>query len=262
MRISLLSSQPHDLTLRWVADGFHRLGHDVETTTRPGLPLTDAGPLGHRVRDGWGTAPDVVVALGVEAGLAGMVATRGTAVPMLARIDRPGRSGDPATTRVEAALARGATGVLCASPHELADLVRHGVPRSALHLLPEAVDVASLRPDEVSAGGDDPEPVAAADDTPESVHRVLRGMAAGRPAVVVAEGGLPDLVADAVCGLVVPSTADVDRAVRALSGDGVRRAAMGMAAADRVVACFDTAVVVPALGRLLDKMVPEAQAAA
>ena len=42
-------------------------------------------------------------------------------------------------------------------------------------------------------------------------------------------------------------------AVQSLVADSVRRASMGMAAADRVSACYDTPVGVERLGRILDE---------
>jgi hypothetical protein len=60
-------------------------------------------------------------------------------------------------------------------------------------------------------------------------------------------------VADHVTGLVVRTEDDLPAAVHALATDEIRREAMGMAAADRVEACFATAVVVEALGRLVDE---------
>jgi hypothetical protein len=249
LHIALLCCQPHDLTVQWAADGLTALGHDVEVVHRPDLPLTAAGSLGYDVADGWTDAPDAVLALDPVAGLAATVATRERPAPLLVRLPRPGRSGDPATTRVERAVARGARAVLAASPRELDDLVRLGIARPRLHVVPEAVDAGPLRPAQVP---DDPEPVAATDDDAGSVHTVLRAMAAGRPAVVADVGGLPDLVADEVSGVVVPGADAVRHALLALAADQVRRASMGMAAADRVAACFDTAVVVPALGRVLE----------
>lgn len=249
MRVALLCSQPHDLTLRWVEGGVRDLGHQVETTHRPDLPLTDAAPVGYRLADGWADPPDAVLALGTAAGLAGLVATRERPARLLLRLDRPGRSGEAETTRVEGALARSVDSVLAGSPTDAESLVRLGVPRSRVHLLPDAVDAAAVRPALVE---DDPQPVVAVDETAESVHALLRGMAAGRPAVVVDEGALPDLVADGVCGLVVGRDR-LRAAVQSLVADSLRRASMGMAAADRVSACYDTPVVVETLGRLLDE---------
>lgn len=252
MRLTLLCTQDHDLTLRWMADGLTALGHDVQVTHRPGLPLTAAGGLGYDVADGWTDQPDAVLALGLVAGVAAVVATRERPAPVLLRLPHAGRSRDAETVRVERAVLRAATTVLAGSTSDLEALVELGTPRGRVHVVPEAVDAAPLRPAQVP---DAPEPVVATDDSTESVHALLRGMAAGRPAVVRDVGSLPDLVADDVSGIVVPNGADLRLAVAGLAADAVGRSAMGMAAADRVAACFDTTVVVPALGRLLDETV-------
>ncbi len=259
MRIALLCSHSHDLTLRWVEDALRSLGHEVETAHRPGLPTADAASLGYRLADGWTDAPAAVLALGTAAGLAGLVATRERPAHLVLRLERPGRSGDHEATRVEAALARAADTVLAASPSETEDLVRMGVPRARVHVVPEAVEGASLHP---AASTDDPMPVVALDDSAGSVHDLLRGMAAGRPAVVVDAGCLPDLVAEGVCGVVVPSRGDLRSALLALTADGIRRSAMGLAAADRVNACYDAPVVTAALGRTLERVVTAATRAA
>ena len=117
-------------------------------------------------------------------------------------------------------------------------------------MLPEAVDVTGVQ---ARQGGDGTaDVVVAGDDGPADVTAVLEGMAAGRPAVVPDRGVLADLVADGVTGVVVPAR-DLASAARALQADPMRREAMGMAATDRVQACFDTSVVVPMLGRLVDE---------
>ncbi len=249
MRVTLLCCQSHDLTVTWVESGLQALGHDVETVHRPGLRVADAGTLGYQVADAWSAAPHAVMALDAVAGVAATVATRERSTRLVVRLPRAGRSGDPATTRVEAAVTRNAHTVLGTSAGELERLVQLGATRSRLRVLPEAVDLSSVP---TGTEADDPDPVVAVDDQPEAVHDLLRGMAAGRPAVVLDVGSLPDLVAESVSGIVVPTPADVRPALVALSTDSLRRAAMGMGAADRVAACYDTSVVVPALDRLLD----------
>jgi glycosyltransferase involved in cell wall biosynthesis len=65
---------------------------------------------------------------------------------------------------------------------------------------------------------------------------VLEAMAAGLPVVVTPVGGLPDLVEDAVTGLVVPvdDVAALSAAIARLVGDEPLRLALGRAARDRV----------------------------
>jgi glycosyltransferase involved in cell wall biosynthesis len=154
---------------------------------------------------------------------------------------------------VERALARSGARLLARSPSELDVLAGLGAPRSAVRVLPEAVD-AGATIGATKTGSADAQPVVVAiDDTAAEVSAVLEGMAAGRPAVVLDRGILGDLVADHVTGLVVRAEPDLPGAVRSLAADGMRREAMGMAAADRVQACFATEVVVEALGRLVDE---------
>jgi glycosyltransferase involved in cell wall biosynthesis len=117
-------------------------------------------------------------------------------------------------------------------------------------VLPEPVDAGAIT--KTPSAGAEPV-VVATDDSVADVSAVLEGMAAGRAAVVLDRGILGDLVADQVTGLVVRTEGDLPAAVHALAADGMRREAMGMAAADRVQACYATAVVVEALGRLVDE---------
>lgn len=257
MHVSVVSTLPSSAVrpkvgpLAWMPDALRALGHDVHVVDRPGLVPDSAADLGYHLADSWASdAPDVVVALGWLAGLAAQVATRERKVPVLLRLPRPGRSGDPSVSRVERALARSGVTLLAASPSEAEVLSTLGAPRARVRVLPEALDVAALRPRPAGAGEDI---VLAVDDSPEDVALVLAGMAAGRPAVVLDQGTLGDLVADGVSGIVASSRSELMIAARALRADPMRREAMGMAAADRVDACFDTAVVGPVLGRLLDE---------
>jgi type III pantothenate kinase len=97
------------------------------------------------------------------------------------------------------------------------------------------------------------DPVVATRDDDAAVHELLVAMASGRAAVVATHGSLPDLVVDGVTGVVVPDGDDLAATARTLRGDPLRRDAMGLAAADRVAACYDTTVVATALGRLLEE---------
>jgi glycosyltransferase involved in cell wall biosynthesis len=255
MHVSLVSTLPTSPArpADRLADALRGLGHDVRVVDRPDLDPSGAAALGYGLADSWdGAAPDVVVALGWLAGLAAQVATRERSVPVLLRLPRPGRSGDLAVTRVERALVRSGATLLAAAPSEAEALAVMGAARTRVRVLPETVDVATVaRRDEGDPAGADV--VVVADDTPEGVAALLEAMAAGRPAVVVDRGVLADLVADGVSGIVVPSPDDLALTARALQTDRMRCEAMGMAAADRVQACFDISVVRPLLGRLLDE---------
>ena len=250
--VSTLPSAPAGPAGR-LADGLRTLGHEVRVVDRPDLEPNRAADLGYGLADAWaGAAPDVVVALGWLAGLAAQVATRERSVPVLLRLPRPGRSGDPTVTRVERALVRSGVTLLAAAPSEAEALVLMGAPRTRVRVLPEAVDAAAVAR-RAEGDRDRAGVVVAADDTPADVAAVLEGMAAGRPAVVLDRGVLADLVADGVSGVVVASPGDLALTARALQADPMRCEAMGMAAADRVQACFDTSVVLPILDRLLDE---------
>ncbi len=256
MQVTILLTLPpdQDRSRAWLPDALTTLGHDVDVVDRPGLEPDRAAALGYQVADTWTTRrPDVVLAVGWVAGLATQVATREVPVPVLLRLPRPGRSGSAAVTRVERALARSGARLLARSPSELAVLAGLGAPRSAIRVLPEAVDaVAAGETTKTGSAGAEPV-VVATDDSAAEVSAVLEGMAGGRPAVVLDRGILGDLVADHVTGLVVQAERDLPAAVRSLAADGMRREAMGMAAADRVQACFATEVVAEALGRLVDE---------
>jgi glycosyltransferase involved in cell wall biosynthesis len=255
MHVSLVSTLPSSPAgpAGRLADALRALGHDVRVVDRPDLDPGEAAALGYGLADSWDSAaPDLVVALGWLAGLVAQVATRERSVPVLLRLPRPGRSGDPSVTRVERALVRSGVTLLAAAPSEAEALVGMGASRTRVRMLPEAVDAAAVgrrhEGDPAGAGV-----VVAADDTPEDVDAVLEAMAAGRPAVVLNRGVLADLVADGVSGVVVSSPGDLAWTARTLQADPMRCEAMGMAAADRVQACFDIAVVRPLLRRLLDE---------
>jgi hypothetical protein len=251
MQVTFLCALPagQDRTRSWLPAGLAGLGHDVRVVDRPGLAPDRAAALGYATADSWpARPPDLVVAVGWIAGLAAQVATREHPVPVLLRLPRPGRSGAEGVTRVERALARSGAGLLASSPSEADVLAAMGAPRARIRVLPEAVDVTAGRTPPAGDGV-----VVVSDDSAAEVTFLLEGMASGRPAVVLDRGILGDLVADQVTGLVVTSRDDLETAAHRLAADPMRREAMGMAAADRVQACFATGVVVEVLGRLVDE---------
>ena len=261
MHLTLLNTLPADAvaTRAWLHDGLLALGHQVHLADHPDLEARDAAALGYALADSWttGSTPDALIALGWVAGVAAQVATREHPTPVLLRLMRPGRSGNPAVTRVERALVRSGATMLAATPSEAEALALLGAPRSRLRVLPDAVDCARIS--QAPAGDRPAEVVVASDDAPGDVAAVLEGMAAGRPAVVLDRGVLGDLVADGVTGIVVPRHGDLRAAARALQADPMRCEAMGMAAADRALACFDTSVAVPMLGRLVNEVQDDVQ---
>ena len=147
MHVTLLNALPHDAgaTRAWLHDGLLSLGHQVDLADRPDLAAPDAAALGYALADALdGSTPDAVIALGWVAGLAAQVATREHPAPVILRLARPGRSGDPAVTRVERALARSGPTVL-AAPRPMPRRWRLGAPRSRVRVLPEAVDAPARR---------------------------------------------------------------------------------------------------------------------
>src|SRR6476469_3912323 len=146
MQVTVLLTLPpdQDRSRSWLPDALTALGHDVEVVDRPGLEPDRAATLGYQVAETWTTRrPDVVLAVGWVAGLATLVATREVPVPVLLRLPRPGRSGSPAVTRVERALARSGARLLASAPSELDALVGLGAPRGAIRVLPEPVDAVA-----------------------------------------------------------------------------------------------------------------------
>jgi glycosyltransferase involved in cell wall biosynthesis len=140
VRITLLCSPASAPTCSWVTDQLADRGHHVDRS-----PAVDtfaaAADAGRDLAATWSTRlPDVVLALGFEAGLAAQVAARETTVPVVLRLTRAGRAPGSDRDRLETALARGSALVLVPSAGEMDRLVDRGVPRGLLRVLPEAVD--------------------------------------------------------------------------------------------------------------------------
>jgi glycosyltransferase involved in cell wall biosynthesis len=96
---------------------------------------------GHDLAERWAsTRPDIVLALGWEAGLAAQVAVRSVPAPVVLRLTRAARSPGSDRDRLENALARGTKVVLVPSAGEVDHLVDRGVRRTHLRVLPDAVD--------------------------------------------------------------------------------------------------------------------------
>jgi glycosyltransferase involved in cell wall biosynthesis len=160
MKISLVAQQPsaHDkIWLRELSRALRAAGHDVTVDTAGSdLPVTGedrlaAVPdLAGRLRAKWRRdRPDVVHALRWTSGLAALSATRGLAVPVVVSFGslalaentvRPARERG----RLEAAIGRSAAAVLAASSDERAGLVRMGVSRRAITVVPTGVDPATF----------------------------------------------------------------------------------------------------------------------
>jgi glycosyltransferase involved in cell wall biosynthesis len=122
----------------------------------PPTPLTDADLAAHVAGFGdhlvqrWRRSqPDVAHAYSWTSGLAALAATRGLDIPLvqtfgtLAAVERRhGGTGhdQDGRIRLEACIARGAHAVLAGTSAEAADLLRMGVSRSALTVVPYGVD--------------------------------------------------------------------------------------------------------------------------
>lgn len=111
-----------------------------------------ANELGHRLRAG---GPDIVHAHGWLGGLAAYAGTEGTGIPVaqsyhgLGAVEHrrrgPGSEVHPARVRIERALGRGAGAVLAGCTDEVGELVRMGVPRTKIAVVPYGVDGERFR---------------------------------------------------------------------------------------------------------------------
>ena len=255
MRLILLSTLlPRRRSPPRLADGgLLALGQEVTSPTVP-LDAPDAAALGYAVADTWtGSPPDVVLAVGWEAGVAAQVAARELPAPVVLRLPVPaGRQ--PGRHRVERALARSGAPVLAARhPSRGRDPGADGRrTRARVRVLPEAVDAPRVtRPGAATAR---PTSWSPSDDGPADVAAVLEGTAAGRPAVVLDRGVLADLVGRRGDRVVVPGPGDLRAAARSLQADPMRRRAWGWPRPTGSRRGSTRSVVVPVLGRLVDEV--------
>lgn len=84
---------------------------------------------------------------------------------------------------------------------------------------------------------------------------VMEAMAAGKPVVCTAVGGVPELVENGVCGMLVPQrdAEALARAMRYMLANPNARASMGSASAGRAIERFDSAVMTAAYENLYRK---------
>ncbi|HEX3961660.1 MAG TPA: glycosyltransferase [Trebonia sp.] len=143
-------------------DGFARAlrdaGHQVTEHLMDG---GTAGPraavpgLAQELRASWSrTRPEVVHAAGWAGGLAALAAARDAGIPVIAALGslamterRHGLMPELERTRLERAISLAAGAVIAASTEEAADLVRMGVSRRRVHMIPVGVDTAEFTQD-------------------------------------------------------------------------------------------------------------------
>jgi glycosyltransferase involved in cell wall biosynthesis len=170
MKISLVAQLPsaHDkIWLREMSRALREAGHTVTVETGTSGSNDTAESWQHSdderlaaVPDmvGWLRAkwrrnrPDVVHALRWTSGLAALSATRGLAIPVIQSfgslaLSEGKANSQPERRRMEAALGRSVAAVLAASADEAADLVRMGVSRRAITIVPTGVDAAHFAPE-------------------------------------------------------------------------------------------------------------------
>lgn len=146
--------------------------------------------------------PDVVHAQYWTSGLAALTAARGRDIPIvvsfgsLAATERRHglTTGDYATrSRMEACIARHADRVLAATSAEVAELVRMGVPRASITLVPAGVDTERYTPDgPVAARTQRPRLLAIAPLRPDQgLDRLVRMLMGVPEAELVIAGGPP-----------------------------------------------------------------------
>lgn len=163
MRIALISTPSTGRTHRWAYEQLAERGHVLDDHVAPDGEAAAAVTAGHDLADRWSAvgAPDVVLAIGWEAGLAAKVAARDHDTPVALRLTRAGRAPGSDRDRLELALARSSTVVLVPSAGEIDRLVDRGVPRHRLRVLPAAVDRSRFTdaPDVAELGAADDEPL-------------------------------------------------------------------------------------------------------
>ncbi|QFZ21721.1 glycosyltransferase [Saccharothrix syringae] len=143
--------------------------------------------------------PDVVHAHSWTSGLAAVLAASGLGVPVvqtfhaLGALERRLRGTAVPSARVstERLIAREATRVVATSSDELNELVRMGVPRKRVAVVPPAVDVSRFSPEGPRLNRPMPHRLVTPEDGAEEVIVALRGV---RDTELVVVGGGPDEV--------------------------------------------------------------------
>lgn len=141
-----------------LAAGLIRCGHEVVVHTRREDLSPHMGAFAQHLHDRWASAPpDVVHAHFWTSGLASLMAAKDLGIPVvqtfhgLGALTRRGQgsadSGPAEREQVQRLVARRASWVIATSSGEVSDLVRVGVPRSRVSVVPCGVDTETFRPE-------------------------------------------------------------------------------------------------------------------
>ena len=146
--------------MRGLAATLTEAGHEVSQQAMNATPDADvraAVPdLARSLRATWSRQrPDVAHAFGWAGGLAAVASARDAGLPVVTSFGslamterRHGLSrGDLERTRLERAIGAASRAVIAASSEEAADLVRMGVDRRRVHVVPASIDTSVFTPD-------------------------------------------------------------------------------------------------------------------
>ncbi|GII86223.1 glycosyl transferase [Sphaerisporangium siamense] len=162
----------------------------------PARPLPETAVMPHvsafsaHLRERWAKdRPDVVHAHSWTGGLAAVAAIDGLDVPIVQTFHaanpigaRPGDREAAARTKLERAIGRRANAVVASCASEAADLIRLGVPRRTIAVVPHGVDVERFR----RQG-----PAGARGDRPRLLHVGHIGRGGGADVAIRALDGIP-----------------------------------------------------------------------
>lgn len=188
------------------------------------LQADDVAPylsaVGSQLMERWShDRPDVIHAHSWTGGLAAIAGAKGLGVPVMQTFHTSGTARKAEHLKLERALGRRVTAVIAGSGHEESTLIRLGVPRNHIAVVPYGVDVERFR----RQG-----PVAARAGKQRLLHVGALTPESGAVTVIRALSALPD-VELVLAGGPVPGALDDDREVRRL-----RTLAEQFGVADRV----------------------------
>jgi glycosyltransferase involved in cell wall biosynthesis len=146
--------------MRGLAAALHDAGHEVSQHAMDAGQDADARAavpgLAESLRSAWSRQrPDVVHAFGWAGGLTALACARDAGLPVVTAFGslavterRHGLDqGDLQRTRLERAIGSASRSLIAASSEEAADLVRMGVSRRRVHVVPAGVDTSVFTPD-------------------------------------------------------------------------------------------------------------------